>query len=131
MKYRVVPTDPPLSKFPYASWLGYGAAAVVTALVVVQLFLLEKFIDGSSAFFYPYLGEVAAAIAPVVIACEFFALPMLLQLRLSVAFRWFSALMCVVVGCIWALSTYGASLLVAIGLVWVLMVYCQPRIKRL
>lgn len=65
-------------------------AVVLVAMALGQLFTFEKFIDLLASFELPLGGGAAYILAPVIVASEVFAVPFLLRMRLSPAFRVFS-----------------------------------------
>lgn len=76
-------------------------AGILVVFLVTQLFTFDTFIDLIPSFNLP-IGEVLTyAIAPVIVAAELFALPFLLRMKLSVAFRWFSMMLGWLVAALW------------------------------
>lgn len=65
-------------------------AALLTIMAVAQLFTFEEFLQLIPSFHLPLPGSLPYAIAPFLVASEVFALPFLLRMALSPAFRWFS-----------------------------------------
>lgn len=76
-------------------------AAILTIFALAQLFTFETFLELFGDFDLP--GGVAGgyALATVLVTLEVFAIPFLLRMRLSPAFRWFSAFAGVAVAVIW------------------------------
>jgi hypothetical protein len=65
-------------------------AAVLTVMAVAQLFTFEAFLPYVQSLGLP-MGETwAYSLAPLIIIAEVFAIPFLLRMRLSPAFRFFS-----------------------------------------
>lgn len=64
-------------------------AGVFTFMTVAQLFSFEKFIPLLDSFDLP-VGISGQAIAILLAVCSVLALPFLLQMKLSIAMRWFS-----------------------------------------
>lgn len=65
-------------------------AVVLTVFAVAQLYSFDEFIEyiGSSELALP--SAIATLFVPVLIVAEVFALPFLLRMSVSPAFRWFS-----------------------------------------
>ena len=88
-------------------------AAILAAFTVAQLFTFEDFIELLPSFGLPLHDVVVAALPATLIACQLFAIPFLLRMWLSPAFRWISmlagwlaALLWVVIS-VWVVSTGG------------------------
>ena len=83
-------------------------AGILTVMVVAQLFTFETFIELLVSFTLPF-GEVGAyGIAAVLVTCEVFALPFLLRMSLSKAFRFVSMGAGWVVAGIWTMISIWA-----------------------
>lgn len=65
-------------------------AGILVVFLVTQLFTFDTFIELFPSFNLPIGEGWSYALAPIIVASELFALPFLLRMRLSVAFRWFS-----------------------------------------
>jgi len=65
-------------------------AFLLTVFVVAQLFTFESFLELLRAFDLPMTDEQAYGFTASLIAAELFALPFLLRMPLSRAFRWVS-----------------------------------------
>jgi hypothetical protein len=76
-------------------------AAILVVFVVAQLFTFDEFLALILSFNLPLNDTWAYALAPILVAAELFALPFLLRMKLSVAFRWLSMLLGWLVPIIW------------------------------
>jgi hypothetical protein len=65
-------------------------AAILVVFAVAQLFTFDEFIKLVPQFQLPIGEGLTAAIAPMIVASEVFALPFLLRMKLSSGFRYFS-----------------------------------------
>ncbi len=86
MSILVKATPAPVPRTDTAKQISLLYAAILVVLVVTQLFSFDEFIELFSAFDLPG----GAALAPIVIVVELFAIPFLLRMALSPAFRWLS-----------------------------------------
>lgn len=105
MTWKIKATDPPKLKKPYALKVLWVLAAVMLVMALLHLIRIDKLI--------PLIGETLSEagstwfVALVVIA-EVFALPYLLQMKLSPGFRIVSGLLMVIVPLIWECFTIWA-----------------------
>jgi hypothetical protein len=76
-------------------------AAILVVFAVAQLFTFDEFVRFFSSLNMPISNAWAYALAPIVIVAEVFALPFLLRMKLSIAFRWFSMMLGWLVAGIW------------------------------
>lgn len=81
MSIFVQATPAPAAKSPESKQIATLYAGLLTVLAVTQLFTFDTFIE-----LFPALG-LPVALAPIIVASEVFALPFLLRMRLSPAFR--------------------------------------------
>ncbi|MGY4893491.1 MAG: hypothetical protein ACO1N2_02220 [Candidatus Saccharimonadota bacterium] len=81
MSIFVQATPAPAAKSHETKQIATLYAGLLTILAVTQLFTFDEFIE-----LFPQLG-LPVALAPIIVACEVFALPFLLRMRLSPAFR--------------------------------------------
>ena len=65
-------------------------AAILVVMAVAQLYTFDTFILLVPSFNLPLAGALPYVIAPLIVAAEVFALPFLLRMYLSPAFRWVS-----------------------------------------
>ncbi len=70
-------------------------AVILVVMAVAQLFTFDTFMELVASFHFPLPETAQFLIAPLLIVCEIFALPFLLRMRLSPAFRVLS------MGCSW------------------------------
>lgn len=68
-------------------------AGVLVVFSLAQLFTFDEFVELIPAFELPFNGAVEYLLAPLIIAAEVFAIPFLLGMTLSVAFRWLSMML--------------------------------------
>lgn len=76
-------------------------AAILVVFAVAQLFTFDEFVTLFPSFAMPLNESWAYALTPIVIVAEVFALPFLLRMKLSIAFRWFSMMLGWLVAAIW------------------------------
>jgi hypothetical protein len=89
---------------PRSKASGFAAiiyAAVLTIFAVTQLFTFEDFIKVFQASFSPLGIGFGVVLAAMVVIAEVFALPALLRMPLSIAFRWVSIGLTIVVPLLW------------------------------
>lgn len=65
-------------------------AVVLGAMAVTQLFTFEHFLELIATFALPIGGELTYLTGALIVVTEIFALPFLLRMPLSKAFRWVS-----------------------------------------
>lgn len=112
MSILVKATPAPAPRTKESRQIALLYAGLLTVFVVAQLFTFDEFIELIPTFQLP-LGEVLPyAIAPLLVAAEIFALPFLLGMAVSPAFRWLS------MGCGWV-----AAGLWAFISIWVVSVH--------
>lgn len=80
-------------------------AALLVIMAVAQLFSFEDFLQLIPTFHLPVSETFAQALAPVLVASEVFAIPFLLRMALSPAFRWFSMFLGWIVAALWLFIT--------------------------
>ena len=83
-------TEAPLPKTRDAKRIALFYAGVLLIMAVAQLFTFDTFLTLVTGFGFPGGVQYAHFLAAFLIVCEVFALPFLLRMRLSVAFRWVS-----------------------------------------
>jgi hypothetical protein len=76
-------------------------AGIITVMVVAQLFTFEALIELFVSFGMPFGETVPYIVAAVLVVSEVFALPFLLRMPLSKAFRWVSMVSGWMVASIW------------------------------
>lgn len=76
---------------PTAGQVAILYAGILVLFAIAQLFTFEEFLELTPQFGLPF-GEVFGYLfAPLIIVCEVFAMPFLLRMTISPAFRWLSA----------------------------------------
>jgi hypothetical protein len=93
-------------------------AGILTVFIVTQLFTFDAFIELIPSYNLPVSETLAYALAPIIVASELFALPFLLRMNLSVAFRWVSMVLGWLVPVLWLLIS-----------AWVVMT--QPAVESI
>ncbi len=101
---RSQPALAPRSKAATQAALLYAVILVVMALG--QLFTFEKFLDLMVSFQLPFGTGSAYTVASLLVACEVFAVPFLLRMQLSPAFRVFSMVLGWVAAVLWLGMTF-------------------------
>lgn len=94
-------TPAPTPKTKDASKIAIVYAVILVVLVVAQLFTFDDFLSLVGDFGFPGGIRYAHFIAALLVASEVFALPFLLRMQLSPAFRWFSMILGWLVAIIW------------------------------
>jgi hypothetical protein len=95
-------STPPLPRTKDTVKVSLLYAGVLVVMAVAQLFTFDGFIELVASFNLPFSETGDAVIAPLIIAFEVFAIPFLLRMRLSQAFRWLSMLCGWSVALLWA-----------------------------
>jgi hypothetical protein len=76
-------------------------AVILVAFAVTQLFTFEEFLVYIQSVNLPFSEGINYAFVPLLIAAEVFAIPFLLRMRLSLAFRYLSLFLGFVVAIFW------------------------------
>jgi hypothetical protein len=105
MSIFVKATAAPKPKSEYAKQIALMYAVVLVVMAVAQLFTYDAFIELIISFNFPIPETAQYLIAPLLIVCEVFALPFLLRMRISPAFRVVSMLCSWLVPVKWFLLT--------------------------
>ena len=105
MSFFRQPTPAPTPKSKDVSRISTFYAAILVVMVVAQLFTFEAFLELFANFGMPGGVVTGYALASVLVAAEVFALPFLLRMSLSPAFRWFSLVCAGLVSDIWLFVT--------------------------
>lgn len=101
MKTFVQPTAAPKPKTDAVKQMSLFYAALLVIMAVAQLFTFEKFLTLIISFQLPISVLAVCALTPIIVACEVFALPFLLRMTVSPAFRGLSMLCSWLVPVIW------------------------------
>lgn len=76
-------------------------AGILVLFAIAQLFTFEEFLKLTPQFGLPFGEAFGYLLAPLIIVCEVFALPFLLRMTVSPAFRWLSGALSVFVSVLW------------------------------
>lgn len=76
-------------------------AGILVLFAIAQLFTFEKFLELTPQFGLPFGEAFGYLLAPLLIVCEVFAIPFLLRMTVSPAFRWLSGGLSVLVAVLW------------------------------
>jgi len=90
MSILVKPTPAPKPRSKEAQTMALVLAVIFVIFAVTQLFTFEEFIKLIPMFQLPFNEGLTYALAPTLVAAEVFAIPFLLGMSLSRAFRWLS-----------------------------------------
>ncbi|HWT39813.1 MAG TPA: hypothetical protein VN081_00875 [Dongiaceae bacterium] len=101
MSFLPHPTPAPIPKTPAAKQIGILYTILLTAMAVGQLFNFPAFVVLFNSFAFPFPGWFNAMLPAFLIASEVFAIPFLLRMQLSPAFRWFSLFLGFLTAIIW------------------------------
>ena len=80
-------------------------AVILMVMAVAQLFTFDEFLKLMTSFGFPGGIQYAHFITAFLVVAEVFALPFLLRMPLSPAFRWLSMILGWFVALIWAMLT--------------------------
>jgi hypothetical protein len=81
-------------------------AVILVAFAVTQLFTFEEFLMYIQSLNLPLSANGAYSIAPVLIFAEVFAIPYLLRMQLSPAFRYVSMFLGLLVAALWLFISF-------------------------
>ena len=95
------PQEAPAPRLASAQSIAYLFAGILVVMVLGQLFTLDGFIDLVFAMQLNVGWQGSALLAPLIITLEVFALPFLLRMTISPAFRWFSMICGWLVSVVW------------------------------
>lgn len=98
-------TPAPTPKTDLSKQIALIYAALLVIMSVTQLFTFEDFLKLVSDFNLPLGTSLGHVIAPLLVASEVFALPFLLRMYLSPAFRWFSMFLGWLAAALWLFIT--------------------------
>lgn len=90
MSFLRKPTPAPTPKTNDVKRIAIFYAILLVILVVAQLFSFDKFLQLLATFEFPLGDQFAYFMGALIVSVEVFALPFLLRMPLSPAFRWFS-----------------------------------------
>lgn len=87
MSIFVKATSAPVPKSPQVKQVAILYALLIVVMAVAQLFTFDTFIELTLSFSLPLAGVLVYLVAPLLVVCEVFALPFLLRMSISPAFR--------------------------------------------
>lgn len=90
MTVFVKPSIAPQPRNLLVRFLSVGLAGVFVIMALAQLFTFDELVEVIPALGLPLAGGFEYALIPLIVAAEVFALPFLLTMTVSVAFRWLS-----------------------------------------
>lgn len=105
MSFFRTPTPAPTPKTNDVRRISTFYAAIIVVMVVAQLFTFEAFLELFASFGLPGGTVTGYALAAVLVAAQVFALPFLLRMAISPAFRWVSLVCAGLVADIWLFVT--------------------------
>ncbi|MCD8561753.1 hypothetical protein LRY29_01655 [Candidatus Saccharibacteria bacterium] len=101
MSFFIQPTYAPKPRGEATVPISVLYAGILTVMAVGQLFTFEEFLSLLQTFDLPMSEAMAYVLAPVIVVCEVLALPFLLRMSLSPAFRWLSMILGWLVPAFW------------------------------
>ena len=101
MSFLPTPTLAPVPKTKDSKRIALFYAIILVVMVVAQLFTYEKFLELMVGFGFPVGVQGTYFITAVLVSAEVFALPFLLRMPLSRAFRWVSMVAGWIVALLW------------------------------
>lgn len=102
MQVFVKATAAPAARTKESRKIALLYAVILVVFALAQLFTFDEFIELIPAFQLPLGTALPFVIAPLVVAAEVFALPFLLGMAVSPAFRWLSMFCGWLVAGLWA-----------------------------
>jgi len=105
MSFFRTPTAAPVPKSKNTATISLFYAVLLVVMVVAQLFTFESFLELFAFFELPGGRSTGYILASALVASQVFALPFLLRMALSPAFRMFSLLSAGLVTDIWLFIT--------------------------
>lgn len=101
MSILVKATKAPAPRTDIAKQISLLYAAILVVLVVMQLFSFDEFLELFVSFNLPFGLAFSHALAPILIVAELFAIPFLLRMAVSPAFRYLSMFLGWLAAAIW------------------------------
>lgn len=105
MSFFRTPTPAPVPKTKDVRRISTFYAAIIVIMVVAQLFTFEAFLELFASFGLPGGAVTGYTVAAVLVAAQVFALPFLLRMAMSPAFRWVSLVCAGLIADIWLFVT--------------------------
>ena len=99
------PTPAPKPRSKDVPRIAFLFALIILIMVVTQLFSFEKFLVLLASFDLPITAQASYFLGGLIVITEVFALPFLLRMPLSRAFRWVSMVSSWIVSLIWVKLT--------------------------
>lgn len=103
MSILAKPTDAPIARTEATRQVSVLYAAVLVIFVMAQLFTFEEFLELVLTFNLPITQGFAYTLALLIVVFELFAIPFLLRMKLSYAFRWLSMMCGWLAASVWTL----------------------------
>ena len=110
MSILPLPTPAPEPKNKGVQRIAIFYAAIIVIMVIAQLFTFDKFVLLVKEFNFPGGARSAAFLSALIVIAEVFALPFLLRMPLSQAFRWVSIMSGWLVAGLWLYVSVGLVL---------------------
>lgn len=101
MSILVKATPAPAARTDSTKKVAIIYAGILVVLAVTQLFTFAEFIQLVPSYNLPVSEQFAYALASIIVAAEVFAIPFLLRMKLSPAFRWLSMMLGWLVAALW------------------------------
>jgi len=101
MSILPVPTVAPVAKTNDARRVAIFYAGILAVMAIAQLFTFDTFLELVETFGFPGGTSYAYLLSAVLVAAEVFALPFLLRMPLSPAFRWVSMVLGWLAATVW------------------------------
>lgn len=111
MSFFRTPQPAPAPRSSQGPAIGVLYAAILVVMVVAQLFTFEAFLQLFGSFGFPGGIGTGYVLAAMLVTSEVLAIPFLLRMSLSPAFRVFSMLLAGLVADIWLLVTIWTALM--------------------
>lgn len=106
MSIFVQSTPAPKPKSSRVSSIAILYAALLTIMALGQLYTFDDFVALIGTYALPLPNALVYVIAPLLVACEVGAIPFLLKMHLSPAFRFLSMILGWIVAGVWFLLTF-------------------------
>lgn len=105
MSFFVKSTPAAVAKSDISKQVAILFAGILALFAVAQLFTFEAFLEIVPALGLPISDSFAYILPSLIIVFEVFAIPFLLRMRLSIAFRWLSMFLGWLVVAVWLFIT--------------------------
>ncbi len=101
MSILVKPTIAPSPKTKDVQKISIAYAGILVVLAVAQLFTFDEFLELFASFNFPGGGQTGYSLAAIIVFAEVFAIPFLLRMYLSSAFRVVSMMLGWITAALW------------------------------